>query len=68
VDRRGPSTRHLATEAGLNLLEAKPMAQCQHDGCTCNVHGNDKYCSEECRTGKNAAYCTCKHPDCGGKK
>lgn len=44
------------------------MAQCQHDGCTCNVHGSDKYCSAECRDGKNAAYCTCNHPGCGGKK
>ena len=43
--------------------------KCAHEGCTCTVGENEKYCSEICADsgGVTQLSCDCKHPACGGE-
>lgn len=49
---------------------ANESKKCAHEGCTCAVSGDAKYCSQFCEdataNGVQTLACDCPHSSCGG--
>lgn len=66
---RNPSAARLVAP----IRRMTPMSQtheCKHEGCTCQVPGDQDYCSDQCQRAQEQGTgetCGCGHSHCGNK-